>query len=227
MAAKHNNIPRADAEFDVFLRNLLMYVGMKCDSTPPVWTHIPPAARNALGEHYAAWHAAYELTLHPHTRPQTAEKNRLHKAADRAARDFINIYLRYHPDVTEEDKRNMGLTVPDTTRTPVEAPDEGPVFLIVQLGPRLVGINYQYGQGRKGSKPDGIKGARIYYGVFDGPPEDMVFPKSVWATRCPHVISFRETDRGKRAWFALKWETGRGGEKGESGWSELVSEIIP
>jgi hypothetical protein len=200
---------------------------MKCESIPAVWTHIPQAVRTTLGEQYATWHTAYLVTLHPHTQPETAEKTRLRKITEKAYRNFINIYLRFHPDVTEEDKRNMGLTVPDTTRTPVEAPDEGPVFLIVQLGPRMLGVNYQYGQGRKGSKPDGIKGARVYYGVLDGPPEEMVFPASVWASRCPHVITFRETDRGKRAWFALKWETERGGEKGESGWSELVSEIIP
>jgi hypothetical protein len=55
----------------------------------------------------------------------------------------------------------------------------------------------------------------------------MIFPAPVRATRCPHVITFRETDRGKRACFALGWEVERGGEKGRSGWSEMVSEIIP
>jgi hypothetical protein len=213
----------------MFVRNILMYVSMKCDSNPPVWTHIPQEPRAALAEQYGAWHAAYEITLMPCTRPQIAEKNRLRKVLEKEVRNFINIYLRYHPAVTEEDKRNMGLNIPDTTRTPVEVPDEGPVFLIVQLGPRTLGINYQYGQGRKGSKPPGVKGARIYYGVFDRPPgdPDNIFPASIWATRCPHAITFRETDRGKRAYFALRWEAERGGEKGQSGWSEIASEIIP
>ncbi|MDR0720049.1 MAG: hypothetical protein LBF78_10475 [Treponema sp.] len=227
--AKNKSVPRAEAAFDVHLRNLLSYTEMKCSGTPPAWTHIPPQARSALGGHYTAWHTAYEVTLVPCTSPQRAEKNRLHKVADRAERDFINIYLRFHPDVTEDDKRNVGVIVPDTTRTPVDVPEAGPVFIIVQLGPRRLGINYQFGQGRKGSKPPGIRGARIYYGVFDEMPdgEEMKFPASVWATRCPHSITFRESDRGKRAWFALKWEAERGGEKGESGWSELGSEIIP
>ncbi|MDR2617791.1 MAG: hypothetical protein LBC62_02865 [Treponema sp.] len=228
MANKKSYIPHSDAEFDTFVRNILMYVSMKCDSNPPVWTHIPQEARAALAEHYAAWHAAYEITLTPCTRPQIAEKNRLHKVTEKAVRDFVNIYLRYHPAVTEEDKRNMGLTIPDTTRTPVVVPDEGPAFLIVQLGPRILGINYQYGQGRKGSKPPGIKGARIYYGVFDEPPDEQEkLPASVWATRCPHGITFRETDRGKRAYFALRWEAERDDEKSQSGWSEMASEIIP
>ncbi|MDR1374589.1 MAG: hypothetical protein LBJ24_06430 [Treponema sp.] len=47
----------------------------------------------------------------------------------------------------------------------------------------------------------------------------------IWATRCPHVIRFRETDRGKRAYFSLKWGSRK--EKCESGWSGIQSEIIP
>jgi hypothetical protein len=73
-----------------------------------------------------------------------------------------------------------------------------------------------------------VEKVRIYYGVFDDPPADQdLLPASVGATCCPHVITFRESDRGKRAWFALKWEVHRSGPEGESGWSEMLSEIIP
>jgi hypothetical protein len=35
------------------------------------------------------------------------------------------------------------------------------------------------------------------------PPADQeALPASVWATRCPHVIRFRENDRGKNAYLA-------------------------
>jgi hypothetical protein len=92
----------------------------------------------------------------------------------------------------------------------------------------MLGVNYWFETGRRGSKPPGVDGARIYYGVFDTPPATQEeLPASVWATRCPHGITFRETDRGKRAYFALRWEVRVGGEKGESGWSEIFSEIIP
>jgi hypothetical protein len=130
--------------------------------------------------------------------------------------------------VTAEDKLNMGLHVSDGTRTTAVPPEEGPSFVVVQLGPRILGINYWFNAGRRGSKPPGVEGARIYYGVFDTPPDDQEkLPASVWATRCPHAIRFRETDRGKRACFALKWEVRVGGEKGESGWSDMMSEIVP
>jgi hypothetical protein len=177
---------------------------------------------------YAAWYTAYAVTFKPCTKPETAEKTRQHKLAEKALRNFVNIYLRYHPDVTEEDKRNMGLPVSDGTRTPAVPPKEGPSYTVVQFGPRMLGISYWFGAGRRGSKPPDVEGSRIYYGVFDTPPgiQDG-FPTSAWATRCPHPITFRETDRGRHIWFALKWEVRRGGEEGESGWSELMGEIIP
>ncbi|MDR0720753.1 MAG: hypothetical protein LBF78_14045 [Treponema sp.] len=228
MGKRNGSIPGPDAEFDVFFKNIGQYTEMKCGGGAPDWTHIPPEARAELARQYAAWQAAYAVTLVPCTSPQTAEKNRLRKVSEKALRDFINIYLRFHPSVTDEDKRNMGLAVPNPTKTPVTPPKEGPSFNIVQLGPRLLGVNYCFDQGRRGSKPPGVKGARIYYGVFDGPPQEQkLLPASVWSTRCPHVITFRETDRGKRAWFALRWEVRRGGKGGQSGWSEMVSEIIP
>jgi hypothetical protein len=85
-------------------------------------------------------------------------------------------------------------------------------------------------KGKKGSRPPGVTGARIYYGVFDSPITDQEqLPASVWATRCPHSITFRESDRGRRAYIALKWEIQKGSDKerSESNWSEIQSEIIP
>ena len=102
MSVRKESIPRTDAGFDVFFRNIGQYTEAQCTGDAPRWTHIPPQARTALAAQYTAWRAAYELTLTPCTGPQKAEKNRLHKAGEKAVRNFINIYLRYHPAVTEE-----------------------------------------------------------------------------------------------------------------------------
>jgi hypothetical protein len=71
-----------------------------------------------------------------------------------------------------------------------------------------------------------VVGARIYYCVSDEPITDQEqLTWSKWATRCPHIIRFRESDRGKRVYIALKWEIRR--ENGESPWSEILSELVP
>jgi hypothetical protein len=227
MAYRRDYIPKPNADFDAWFRNLADYVNKKCrPPDAPQWSHIPGPALEELNAAYAAWRGAYEITLKPCTKPDRDERKRIRGVSEKTVRGFVNIYLRYHPAVTREDKENMGLFVPGGARGPIIPPKEGPVFHIIQLGPRLLGIVYQDGERRKGSRPPGCRRARIYYGVFDGPPADQEqLPASTWATRCPHVITFRETDRGKRAWFALKWELDK--EHGESPWSEMQSEIIP
>ena len=222
-------VPHGTAAYDQFFKNNIDYVDAKCTGNSPEWTHIPQAARTDLAGVYAGWRAAYEPTLKPCTSQEKAEKRRVQKESAKALRTFVNVYLRFHPAVTDEDKENMGLTVYNNTRSPISAPEEGPVFEIVQLGNGRLGIIYRNGaKGKNGSKPYGVKGARIYYGVFGEPPKEQEeLPASTWATRCPHSVTFRETDRGKRAWFALKWEIEKGGGKGESNWSEMRSEIIP
>jgi hypothetical protein len=56
-----------------------------------------------------------------------------------------------------------------------------------------------------------------------GMPEEL--SASVWTIRYPHVVTFRETGRGRRGYFALKWEIRK--ERGESPWSEIQSEFVP
>jgi hypothetical protein len=117
------------------------------------WTHIPQAARTVLTDIYAAWYTAYAVTLKSCTKPETAEKNRQRKLAEKALRDFVNIYLRYHPDVTDEDKRNMGLHIPDGTRTPAVPPEEGPVFTIRPAWPPADGGELLVRHGPQGFHP--------------------------------------------------------------------------
>jgi hypothetical protein len=149
MAQTQTYPPRGDAAFDLFFKNLIQYVSQQCTGSTPRWTHIPAAARTAIGDVYAAWYTAYAVTFKPCTRPETAEKNRQHKLAEKALRNFVNIYLRYHPDVTDDDKRNMGIPVSDGTRTPAVPPKEGPSYTVVQLGPRILGISYWFAAGRR------------------------------------------------------------------------------
>jgi hypothetical protein len=223
---KNGSIPRSDAAFDGFVLNVIQYVDLQCAGLKARWTHVPEEARTAQHDYYAAWYTAYAATKKPCTQPERAEKTRLHKVTEKALRNFYNIYLRYHPAVTDEDKENMGFHIPKKPGN-IKPPETFPYFSIVQLGPRTLGIIFRDGAGgRKGSKPDNVEGARIHMGVFDEPPADQdALPASRWATRCPYIFHFREEDRGKRAYFALRWEIEK--EHGEGPWSDILSEIIP
>ena len=153
--------------------------------------------------------------------------------AQSAKMRFFKRHYFLVPPLTHADLTALGLPVPDGTRSPVVVPQDGPFFTIIQLGPGRLGIIARYGPlGRKGSKPPGIKGYRLYYGVEDPErpfTEQSQLPASVWSTLGLHSVTFRESDRGKRAFFALKWEVQRDGSKkdNESNFSEMLSEIIP
>jgi hypothetical protein len=219
-------VPDNDAEFDDWFKFMNQYVTLKCTGATPEWTHIPPAARTIQTDAYAAWYTAYGRTKGPHTLVDTAAKNAAKKAAKALIHPFVNQYLRF-PPVTDEDRLAMNIPNHDSHPSPIPVPGRGPVFSIVQVGPGMLGIIYRNGEtGKKGSKPKGVVAVRVYYGVSDEPITDQErLPGSQKATKCGHVTRFRESDRGKRAYFACKWELSK--EDSESPWSEIQSEIIP
>jgi hypothetical protein len=216
-------IPLSYELFDLWFKFLMQYVLSKATGTAPAWTHIPQAALDLLTEAYAAWYLVYGKTLGPHTPVDTLARKQGKAAAGKIIRPFVNQYLRFWP-VTDEDRKAMGIPNRDEHPTPISPPETGPLFSVAQEGPRAIGIAYWNGKkGRKGSKPKGVVGVRIYYG-FEPVADQSQLPFSEWATRCPHTVRFREADRGKRVYFALKWEIQK--EHGESPWSEIQSELV-
>jgi hypothetical protein len=217
-------IPFIDAAFDAWFNFLVEYVLARVLAAQPVWTHIPATEAEALAAAYTAWHTAYLPMLKPHTPIDTLAKNNAKKAAVKFARLFVNRFLRYDP-VTDADRAAMGIPNRDTHPTPVTPPETGPSFSISIAGPGTLGIVYRDGdKGKKGSKPKGVEGVRIYYG-FEPVTDQRLLPFSEWATRCPHLLRFLEANRGKRVYIALQWEIRK--EHGESPWSEILSDIIP
>jgi hypothetical protein len=73
---------------------------------------------------------------------------RVFKLSEKDLRNFINIYLRYHPDASDDEKRNMGIHVAGGARTPVNPPDTAPGCEIIRKGPGMPGIIYRH-QGAK------------------------------------------------------------------------------
>jgi hypothetical protein len=121
----------------------------------------------------------------------------------------------------------MGIPNTDPHPTPKKPPKTAPSFSIIQMGPGTLGIVYRDGEmGKRGSKPKGVASVKICMGVSDEPIIDQeMLPSAKKATKCPYVYRFRAADRGKRAYFACKWELSK--QDGEGPWSEIQSEIIP
>jgi hypothetical protein len=232
-----NYIPSNDAAFNTWFKNLCQYVASKASGANPVWTHIPAAAQTALNNTYAAWYTAYAVTLLPCTKPQRDEKTRVRKTSEKAVRDFVNAYLRFYPTVTDDDREQMGLHIPDTTPTAIPTPTAQVEADVAYPGVHLIELNHIRAVSG-GDDPRSDYGVRIFWGVIGpvaahdkfrlaGPPvtgDDL--PHSTFTHRKRYLFDF-SGDSGNTVWFSLRFENEKGGKEGEGPFGPLFSAIIP
>ena len=224
MPQKRSYIPQNDAEFNNFFKNMTQYIVTKATGTSAEWSHIPSADQTALNSAYADWYTAYALTTKPHTPPETREKNRVKKLAEKQVRDFVNQYLRY-PPVTDQDRDSMGIPIRDGVRTPKAQPTERVAFSFRVKGIREVQVDFRVQGAANKARPLGYNGAVIAWDLRDSAPErPELLTKHGLISRTPYTLRFDETERGKTVYVALSWQN----EKGQQGpWSEIQATIVP
>jgi hypothetical protein len=218
-------IPRGDAGFNVFFKNIADYVGEKTGGHAPEWTFIPSGALNDLNEAWTAWDTAYQITLVPHTSADTKEKNRVRKSSEKTLRDFINRFLRY-PPVTDEDRDKMGIPNHNGGRVPVPVPATSPLLLIDTGTRRRIIVNYKDEKSEHRGKPKGVHGIEVRWAILDHPPaHEKELINSSFDTKPPLTLEFDESDRGKHIYLCGRWEIEREGEKGPFG--AVEDAIVP
>jgi hypothetical protein len=213
-----------DAAFNQWFKFMIQYVTGKCSGATPAWTHIPQAVLTAIADMYAAWYTAYSNFLGPHTKVDTEAKNDAKKAAKKAARLFVNQYLRFLP-VTDEDRTAMNIPNHDTHPSPVPRPGDIPEVEAQTPKPRILRFLFRRRGMKRWGKPADVHGMELVWVISDTPPtklEQLVH--SAFATKSPLELSFDEDQRGKRLYYAVRWETGTV-KKGD--FSEIFSAIIP
>jgi hypothetical protein len=214
----------SDADFDRFFAFMNQYVEGKCAGSTPEWTHIPQAARTEMAEAYTAWAAAFAKTSGPHTPVDTEAKNDAKNAAKQRIRRFVNQYLRY-PPVTDEDRTAIGVPNHDTKPTPIPAPEDIPETAAATPLPRVLRFSFRRLGAKRWGKPEGVHGMELAWVIADTPPketEELIH--SAFSTRSPLELTFKESERGKRVYYAVRWETGTV-KKGK--FSEIFNAVIP
>ena len=217
-------IPRRDADFNVFFKNITQYVAQKTTGSPPAWPHILAADIAALNQSYANWYTAYAVTLQPHTRAQKNEKNRVRLVEERNLREFVNMYLRHRP-VTDFDRDSMGIPNPDTTRTDHVEVTETVDYVLHLRDIREIIVDFWISGADHKAKPTGYDGAVIVYDVRETPPASPdELNRHTLASRTPFALRFTEEERGKTVYVALAWQN----ERGILGaYSEIKTAVIP
>jgi hypothetical protein len=217
-------IPANDGAFNNWFKYLNQYVNTKCTGQSPEWTHIPQGARTDLQSAYADWYTAYAVTLTPHTPVDTEAKNDAKKAAKAAVRPFVNQYLRF-PPVTDEDRTAMDIPNHDIKPTPVPVPKDIPEVEAQTPKPRVLSFRFRRATMKRWGKPEDVHGMELVWLLTETPPVHVRdLAHSSFATKSPLELSFDEDERGKKLYYAVRWETGTA-KKGD--FSEIYSAIVP
>ncbi|MDR2418870.1 MAG: hypothetical protein LBD79_07425 [Treponema sp.] len=159
-----------------------------------------------------------------------SSKNRLKKdeamyAARGAMRDFANTSLRFNKRMRSEDKLFYGLRSSGKTRAVDVEPTTYPEAEADTSVIRQITIHFWDSATKKRGKPRGIHGAEIRWALLDhAPVSEKELIQSDFDTATPFTLKFDESDRGKRLYFCLRWESNTN-LKGPYG--EIYSAIIP
>jgi hypothetical protein len=213
-------IPRPDAAFDAFFRNLTDYV---IDNRAR-WGHIPQDDVNGLELAFDDWHQAYNKTLVPHIPQLTAEMRRVRAVQERALRAFVNRFLRW-PPVTDLDRDKMGVRNWDTVRTEQPVPATVPEMEFVTSVIREITIRYRDFGAPNWAKPEHVHGIEIRWAILESRPDTLDALVNVEIdTANPLTLTFDESERGQRIFVVARWynNTAHAGP-----WSDIESAFIP
>jgi hypothetical protein len=127
--------------------------------------------------------------------------------------------LKNNPLVTDADLVTMGMPERSNAgRKASSVSKESPNAFVKTPNPGIVEIFF-------GTKPHGMRGAEICWALLDKPPLNWTeLIHSSFNTASPLRLSFDGNQRGRRLYFAIRWENTRG-EKGP--WSEIQDTVIP
>lgn len=181
------------------------------------------AAINAVN---TPWDAAYAAAVAGGTRgPMTVQAKNNARAALLAVVRPYAIQIRNNAGVSDPDKVALGLTVPNTTRTPILAPQSQPLISIVAATPLSHTLRFSDSNSPQlRGKPFGAKACSfvVSYGTTIGSDPDLASPVAIvnsalavpsstgLATRQPAASVLPVGQVGKLATYWARWVGIRG-----------------
>jgi hypothetical protein len=222
--AQHDYIPRSDTEFAAWAHNFMDYVtghsaelGITMDLTPLTTARTDFTA--ALTEHNSAKQTAKAA------RQTKVERRKEFEAAIRK----ITQQLQASGAVDDTERAALGITVPDTIRTPATEEIRTRPIGIVDTSQRLQHTICFSDESTptKRAKPAGVLGCEIWVKLTAPGEQPRTGTDELrfvdLATASPYVVEYNGGDGGKTAHYMLRWIR-RNGIKGP--WSETLSATI-
>jgi hypothetical protein len=216
-------IPRPDADFDIWQGQFM--TGL----TPARITawKITPADQAALVVLQTAWANAWTVAKDKgsHTSAQTVAKDEARTAYEQALRIFVSQWLRSNTLVTDDQRRDLGITVRDSERTPIGIKTNAP---LITFDPAVHTVQtVRFGNPDDPHTQAMPAGQKVFLERFVGDkgldPAVISFGNAQVVTRFLHTIQYTEADVGKTVYLRACYVNTKG-EKGP--FSPVLSAVI-
>jgi hypothetical protein len=211
----HDYIPQDYPGLRVWGNNFVGYLKI---TSVMVRLKLDPTELGALEDEVKAYDASCEVADGANAGPvdKTDRKTKA-KHLRKTIREYVNVNLRYHKALTDDDRKALGLTIPDTTPTPETKPKQSPTLKPDTSKIRKVTLRIENEEG-EAAKPEHVHGTEIVYGFLpEGEKPSFKYMKETLFTTTSSVeIEVREEDRGKPIGIAGRYENHRG-MKGDFG----------
>lgn len=206
MANSTNFLPSREADLVTWSNNF----NTKIVAAPTTYG-LTAAQATAYTVLHNAWISTYQIANNPSTRTPTSIT-----AKNQAKVNLIDglggirplaRIVQAAPAVTPTQKQELGLTVRDADPTPIPPPTVAPEIDFMLTGTRTIRIRLHNDTTLSKRKPDGVKGATVFYHVGAAPPLEL----TAWTFHESTTRLLLDVDlpssiaSGSTVWFTAFW----------------------
>ena len=213
-------LPSADGDFQLWQQNFLTYAAGHMDELGLLAADLTDAVVAQT-----AWDTAYAANNSAQITARTAAQ--LKKDKRSAFEDCIRPLVRRlqaSPDVSDDERRALGITVQGDTAAPAGPAATRPMAIVdtsQRLRHEIKFVDEATPTSR--AKPAGTMGCEIWVKVGTAPTDPSELTFVALDTASPYIAEYGGADAGKTAHYMLRWVSTRG-EKGP--WSETVAATV-
>ena len=214
-------IPHRDGDFDKFQKNFVTKVA----GSPAVYG-LDPADVAPLTIAQGTWTTMFatHITIHKDAKAAAVNKDDSKEALMTVMRDLTQ-RVEADPTVTDDARKQAGMSVHDKKKTPVPVPETRPVAEIGTKERLQHTLRIRDEGSKERSKPFGVRECEIWVKIGDPAPADLDDCKFIGPTsRFSYVVKYKGGDGGKTAHYLLRWMNNRGAA---GPLSEVHSAVIP
>jgi hypothetical protein len=213
-------LPTSDGQFLTWEQNFLTYAAAHLEELGILAADLAPAAAAA---------GAWETSRTDAEAKQTAFSAAIGvKTTDRhaAENEFRSLVRRLQasPQVSDDERRALRITVKDSEPTPVGPTATRPLAIISTAERFRHEIKFvDAGAPTRRGKPAGVAGCEIWCKIGEAPTGPSQMTLLALSRGSPYLAVFPETEAGKTAHYMLRWVAGNGQE---GPWSETAAATI-